>query len=78
MNWTPKPGEKNPNAKLNWAKVRKIRKIAEEAEARGEKKSEVKRELSRIYGVALRTVSAVVKGEHWREDGSQYMPDFKW
>lgn len=70
MNWTPKPGEKNPNAKLNWQKVREIRKRAEN----GEKK----KELSNIYGVALRTISAVVKGEHWREDGSPYMPDFKW
>lgn len=71
MNWSPKPGEKNPNAKLNWKKVREIRKRAEN----GEKK----KDLSQMYGVALRTISAVVKGEHWREDGSPYMTDrFTW
>lgn len=67
MNFTPKPGEKNPHAKLNWQKVREIRERA--------KKGEKKTELSTMYGVALRTISAVVKGEYWREDGSQYMPE---
>lgn len=78
MNWKPKPGEKNPNAKLNWEKVREIRGRADQAEMRGEKKGEVKKELSKMYGVALRTVSAILRGERWREDGSPYMPDFKW
>lgn len=70
MNFKPKPGEKNPNAKLTWKKVREIRKRA----GNGEKK----KDLSETYGVALRTVSAVVRREHWREDGSPYMPDFRW
>lgn len=65
MNWSPKPGEKNPNAKLNWQKVREIRSRAEN----GEKK----KDLALAYGVALRTISAVVKREFWREDGSPYI-----
>lgn len=64
-------GEKNPHAKLNWKKVKEIRKRAED----GEKK----KTLAEQYGVALRTISAVVKGEYWREDGSPYIPSgFRW
>ncbi len=70
MNWKPKPGEKNPNAKLTLKEVREIRKLA-----RNGKK---KKELSILFGVALRTISSIVKGESWREDGSPYIPDFKW
>lgn len=70
MNWRPKPGEQNPNAKLTWKKVKEIRKLAKE----GKKK----KDLSIQFGVALRTISCVVKGERWREDGSPYIPDFKW
>lgn len=70
MNWTPKPGEKNPNAKLTLGKVREIRKLAKEGKTR--------KELSDMFDVALRTVSSVVKGERWREDGSPYIPDFRW
>lgn len=67
MNWQPKPGEKNPKAKLTWVKVREIRSKA----ACGVKK----KELAKMYKVALRTISAVVKREHWREDGSLYLPE---
>lgn len=71
MNWRPKPGEKNPNAKLNWSKVKEIRYKAEKGEA--------KKTLAEQYGVALRTISAIVKREYWREDGSPYMPSgFRW
>lgn len=70
MNWNPKPGGKNPNAKLTLKEVREIRRLA-----RNGKK---KKELSILFGVALRTISSVVKGESWREDGSPYIPDFKW
>lgn len=66
MNWRPKPGEKNPNAKLNWSKVKEIRYKAEKGEA--------KKTLAKQYGVALRTISAIVKREYWREDGSPYIP----
>lgn len=71
MNWRPKPGEKNPNAKLNWSKVKEIRYKAEKGEA--------KKTLAKQYGVALRTISAIVKREYWREDGSPYIPSgFRW
>ena len=71
MNFKPKKGEKNPNAKLNWEKVREIRRRAENGEKR--------KDLAEEFGVALRTVSAVVKREFWREDGSTYLPKFpKW
>ncbi len=70
MNWKPKPGEKNPNAKLTLKEVREIRKLARD----GKKK----KDLSILFGVALRTISSVVKGESWREDGSPYIPDLKW
>ncbi len=70
MNWKPKIGEENPHAKLTWEKVREIRRLAKEGKTR--------KELSAMFGVALRTISCVVKGERWREDGSPYVPDFKW
>lgn len=70
MNWTPKPGEKNPNAKLTLAKVREIRRLARDGKTR--------KELAGLFNVALRTVSSIIKGERWREDGSPYIPDFKW
>ena len=70
MNWNPKPGEKNPNAKLTLKEVREIRRLARD----GKKK----KDLSILFGVALRTISSIVKGETWREDGSPYVPDFKW
>jgi len=70
MNWRPKPGEKNPNAKLTLEEVREIRRLAREGRKR--------KELADIFGVALRTVSSIVKGEHWREDGSPYIPNLKW
>lgn len=71
MNYKPKKGEKNPNAKLNWEKVREIRRMAE--------KGVEKKDMVPVYGVSLRTVSAVIKGEYWREDGSSYMTSrFKW
>lgn len=70
MNWKPKPGERNPNAKLTLAKVREIRRLAREGKTR--------KELAELFSVALRTVSSIIKGERWREDGSLYIPDFKW
>lgn len=70
MNWKPKPGERNPNAKLTLAKVREIRRLAREGKTR--------KELAELFAVAIRTVSSIIKGERWREDGSHYIPDFKW
>lgn len=71
MKFKSRQGEKNPHAKLNWEKVREIRRRAENGEKR--------KDLAEEFGVALRTVSAVVKREFWREDGSTYLPKFpKW
>lgn len=71
MNFRAKPGDKNPNAKLNWEKVREIREKAKNGESRIT--------LSEYYGVALRTIASVVNREKWREDGSPYMPGgFRW
>ena len=69
MNWKPKPGEKNPNAKLNWKKVHEIRKRAKNGEKR--------KDLAVVYGVALRTISSVVKGEQWIEGDGVYVPFYR-
>lgn len=67
MNWKTKRGEKNPNAKLNLSQVREIRYRAE----RGAKS----KDLAQEFGVARRTLSAIIHQEIWREDGSVYMSD---
>ncbi len=66
--WKSK-GENNTKAILDWQKVREIRKKADE----GVKKSD----LAKKYGVSLRTVSAVINREYWREDNTPYIPKFE-
>jgi DNA invertase Pin-like site-specific DNA recombinase len=57
----PYSGERNPNAKLNRAAVRAIRK----AYGNGERPSV----LARAFGVAPQTVRNVGRGVTWREAG---------
>lgn len=53
--WASMPGENNPNAKLNWDAVAKIR-----ADARSQEK------IAADYGVSQITISLIKRGKIWR------------
>lgn len=52
-------GEHNPNAKLNWNKVHRIRRKAEQGKSI--------QEIAGEMGLKYTTVYTVVKGTHWKE-----------
>jgi hypothetical protein len=54
----PQPGERNPAAKLTWAKVREIRALHGAASAAS---------IAREYGVSDRTISRIWANQSWRE-----------
>lgn len=66
MNWKPKKGEKNPNAKLTWEKVREMRRL--------ERIGKDRKYLAEKFNVSLRTVASVVIGEHWQEGQYVHYP----
>lgn len=51
------PGEKNPSAKLTWDQVRAIRRV---------RAYYSQTELGSAFGVSQRTISFILRGEHWR------------
>lgn len=59
MNFNPKPGDKNPNAKLTWEKVRKIRAM--------ERQGVERKKLADMFGVSLRSIAGIVIGRTWQE-----------
>jgi hypothetical protein len=54
--WASMPGDKNPNAKLTWDEVRKIR-----ADNRSQSK------IGDVFGVSQITVSLIKRGKIWKE-----------
>ena len=52
-------GERNGNRKLDWERVRAIRKMV----ASGERKSKV----ARVFGVAHSTINFIINNETWKE-----------
>ena len=69
MNFKPKPGEKNPNARLTWKDVRTIRELYEHGMAR--------MDLAKRFGVSVRSIAMIVAGVTWQEDGYVYRPHKK-
>lgn len=67
-------GEKNPNSKLNWEIVRKIRSIDLGVKSGSITYSQAmtRREMAHEYGVSLRTIDQVARGKIWVEEPDPY------
>ena len=66
MNFIPKPGEKNPNAKLTEKQVKEIRLIASRKYGKINKFGNVDHTwLGKKFGVSARTISSILTGMSW-------------
>ena len=59
-------GERNPNAKLDWAKVRRIRQVYANSCT-----TMTKRLLAAEYGVTTTAITKIVRGDLWREPSAE-------
>jgi len=71
-------GDRHPNAKLDWEKVKAIRLLRKEGDF-------TSKEIGEMFGVSYRTILKVCSGEMWKEDLEEsrkdldYVPsEFSW